>query len=77
MSLSDIEMRSQLPPSKIEEMVNKATSKIVDVKLQSENVVQELKSKIIGLQLVERGNENFMELCQILQNSIEYKNITI
>ena len=77
MSLSDIEMRSQLPPSKIEEMVNKATSKIVDVKLQSEDVVQELKSKIIGLQLVERGNENFMELCQILQNSIEYKNITI
>ena len=70
-------MRSQLPPSKIEEMVNKATSKIVDVKLQSEDVVQELKSKIIGLQLVERGNENFMELCQILQNSIEYKNITI
>ena len=77
MSLSDIEMRSQLPPSKIEEMVNKATSKIVDVKLQSEDVVQELKSKIIGLQLVERGNESFMELCQILQNSIEYKNITI
>ena len=75
--MSDIEMRSQLPPSKIEEMVNKATSKIVDVKLQSEDVVQELKSKIIGLQLVERGNENFMELCQILQNSIEYKNITI
>ena len=70
-------MRSQLPPSKIEEMMNKATSKIVDVKLQSEDVVQELKSKIIGLQLVERGNENFMELCQILQNSIEYKNITI
>ena len=68
-------MRSQLPPSKIEEMVNKATSKIVDVKLQSEDVVQELKSKIIGLQLVERGNE--LELCQILQNSIEYKNITI
>ena len=75
--MSDIEMRSQLPPSKIEEMVNKATSKIVDVKLHSEDVVQELKSKIIGLQLVERGNENFMELCQILQNSIEYKNITI
>ena len=77
MLLSDIEMRSQLPPSKIEEMVNKATSKIVDVKLHNEDVVQELKSKIIGLQLVERGNENFMELCQILQNSIEYKNITI
>ena len=75
MSLSDIEMRSQLSPSKIEEMVNKATSKIVDVKLHSEDVVQELKSKIISLQLVERGNENFMKHYKITKKHVKYYKI--
>ena len=63
-----MEMTPQLSPSKIEEMVKKAANKIVDDKLHSEDVLQELKSKIISLQLVKSDNENFMKLCQILQN---------
>ena len=71
------EMTSQLSPSKIEELVKKAANNIVDDKLHSEDVLQELKSKIISLQLVESDNENFMKLCQILQNSIEHNNIEV
>ena len=70
-------MTSQLSPSKIDEMVKKAANNIVDDKLQSEDVLQELKSKIISLQLVESDNENFMKLYQILQNSIEHNNIEV
>ena len=72
-----MEMTSQLSPSKTEEMVKKAANKIVDDKLHSEDVPQELKSKIISLQLVERDNENFMKLYQILQNSIKHNNIEV
>ena len=72
-----MEMTSQLSPSKTEEMVKKAANKIVDDKLHSEDVLQELKSKIISLQLVESDNENFMKLYQILQNSIKLNNIEV
>ena len=57
--------------------VKKAEKKIVDNKLHCENVLQELKSKIISLQLVENDNENFMKLCQILQNLLEHNNIEV
>ena len=70
-------MTSQLSPSKIDEMVKKAANNIVDDKLHSEDVLQELKSKIISLQLVESDNENFMKLYQILQISIEHNNIEV
>ena len=70
-------MTSQLSPSKIDEMVKKAANNIVDDKLHSEDVLQELKSKIISLQLVEGDNENFMKLYQILKNSIEHNNIEV
>ena len=70
-------MTSQLSPSKIDEMVKKAANNIVDDKLHSEDVLQELKSKIISLQLVESDNENFMKLYQILQNSIEHNNTEV
>ena len=63
-----MEMTPQLSSSKIEEMVKNPPNKIVDDKLHSEDVLQELKSKIISLQLVKSDNENFMKLCQILQN---------
>ena len=46
---SYMEMTSQLSPGKIEEMVKKAPNKIVDDKLHSEDVLQELKIKIISL----------------------------
>ena len=72
-----MEMTSQLSRSKIKEMVKKATTKIVDDKLHTEDVLQELKNLIISLQLVEAFNENFMKLCQILQNSIDYNNIEV
>ena len=72
-----MEMTSQLSPSKTEEIVKKAASKIVDDKLHSEDVLQELKIKIISLQLVESDNENFMKLYQILQNSIKHNNIEV
>ena len=62
LSLSDMEITSQLSPSKIEEMVKKATNKIVDYKLHNKDVLQELRSKIINLQLVESDNENLMKL---------------
>ena len=70
-----MEMTSQLPPSKIEKMVKKAANNIVDDQLHREDVLQELTSKIISLQLVESDNENFMKLCQILQSSIKHENI--
>ena len=70
-----MEMIYQLSPSKTEEMVKKAANKIFDDKLHSEDVLQELKSKIISLQLVESDNENFIKLCQLLPNSIEHNNI--
>ena len=54
-------MTSQLSPSKIEERVKKAANKIVDDKLHSGDVLQELKSQIISLQLFESDNENFMK----------------
>ena len=44
-----MEMTSQLSPGKIEEMVTNAPNKIVDDKLHSEDVLQELKIKIISL----------------------------
>ena len=72
-----MEMTYQLPPSKIEEMVKRAATKTVDDKLRSEDVLQERKCKIIRLDLVESDNENFMKLCQILQNSIEHNNIEL
>ena len=52
LSLSDMEMTSQLPPSKTKEMVKKVANKIVDDKLHSVDILQELKGKIISLQLV-------------------------
>lgn len=70
-----MEMTSQLSPSKTEEMVKKAAN--VDDRIHSEDVLQALKSKIISLQLVESDNENFMKLCQILQNSIEHNNVEV
>ena len=73
LSLQD--MASHLLASKIEEMVKKAANKIADDKLHSEDVLQQLKCKIISLQLVESDDENFSKLCQILQNSIEHNNI--
>ena len=48
-----MEMSSQQLPNKIEEMVKKEESKIVDDKLHSEDVLQEPKSKVISLKLVE------------------------
>ena len=44
-----MEMTSQLPPIKIEGMVKKGANKTVDDKLHREDVLQELKSKIISL----------------------------
>ena len=75
LSLQDMEIASHLLASKIEEMVKKAANKIADDKLHSEDVLQQLKCKIISLQLVESDDENFSKLCQILQNSIEHNNI--
>ena len=49
-------------------MGKKAANKIVDGKLHSKDVLQELKRKIISWQLVDSDNEDFMKLCQILQN---------
>ena len=72
-----MEMTSQLLPRKTEEMLKKAARKVVDDKLHSEDVLQELRSKIVSLQLVESDNENFMKLCQILQNSTEHNNIEV
>ena len=68
-------MTSQLSPSKVEEMVKKEANNIVDDKLHSKDVLQELKRKIISLQLVESGNEIFMKLCKLLQNSTEQNNV--
>ena len=68
-------MTSQLSPSKVEEMVKKEANNIVDDKLHSKDVLQELKRKIISLQLVESGNEIFMKLCKLLQNSTEHNNV--
>ena len=62
-------MTSQLLPSKIEEMVEKAVNKIVDDKLHSEDVLQEIKRKITSFQLVESDNENFLKL---LSNIIKF-----
>ena len=75
LSLQDMEIASHLLASKIEEMVKKAANKIADDKLHSEDVLKQLKCKIISLQLVESDDENFSKLCQILQNSIEHNNI--
>ena len=55
--------------------LGQATNTIVDVELHSEDVLQELKSKIVNLKLVESDNEYF--ICQILQNSIENSNIEV
>ena len=49
--------------------LEQAANAIVDFELHSEDVLQELKSKIVSLQLVESDNEYF--IYQILQNSIE------
>ena len=68
-------MTSQLSPSKVEEMVKKEANNIVDDKLHSEDVLQELKRKIFSLQLVESRNEIFMKLCKLLQNSTEHNNV--
>ena len=72
-----MEMASRLPPGKIEEMVKKAPNKIVDDKLHSKDMLQELERKIISLQLVQSDNDNFMKLCQILQKSIEHNNVEV
>ena len=72
-----MEITSQLPPSKIEEVVKKVANKIPDAKLHTEDVLQELKSKIISLQLVESDTKNFIKLCKILQNSIKHNNIEV
>ena len=66
-----MEMSSQQLPKKIEEMVKKEESKIVDDKLHSENVLQEPKSKVISLKLVEsdmRTSWNYVRYCKIQQN---------
>ena len=52
----------------VEELGKKAANKIVDGKLHSKDVLEELKRKIISWQLVDSDNEDFMKLCQILQN---------
>ena len=44
-----MEITSQLSPSKIKEVVKKVANKIPDDKLHTEDVLQELKSKIISL----------------------------
>ena len=78
MSSSDLEITSHLLPSKIDEMVKKAANKIVYDKPRSDHVLlQELKSKIISLQLVESDDENFTKLYQILQSSTEHNNIEV
>ena len=55
--------------------LEQAANTIVDFELHSEDVLQELKSKIVSLQLVEIDNEYF--IYQILQNSIENSNIEV
>ena len=78
MSSSDLEITSHLLPSKIDEMVKKAANKIVYDKPHSDPVLlQELKSKIISLQLVESDDENFTKLYQILQNLTEHNTIEV
>ena len=56
-----MKITSQLSPSKIEEMMKKAANKMFDDKLHSKDVLEELKSKIISLPLVESHNENLMK----------------